>query len=105
MVLELKNIEYEYRAIHLVKDGGEQKKNDYKEINPMQQVFILLILIYNDCVMFWNKYVQVPALIFDGNTITQSMAIMEFLEETYPKVKILPGDALTKAKVSILFLD
>ena len=38
MVLELKNIEYEYSAIHLVKDGGEQKKDDYKEINPMQQV-------------------------------------------------------------------
>ena len=37
MVLELKNIDYEYRAIHLVKDGGEQKKDDYKEINPMQQ--------------------------------------------------------------------
>ena len=42
MVLELKNIEYEYRAIHLVKDGGEQKKDDYKEINPMQQVCILV---------------------------------------------------------------
>ena len=42
MVLELKNIEYEYRAIHLVKDGGEQKKDDYKEINPMQQVCTLV---------------------------------------------------------------
>ena len=38
MVLELKNIEYEYQSIQLYKDGGEQKKEDYKEVNPMQQV-------------------------------------------------------------------
>ena len=38
MVLELKNIGYEYRSIQLYKDGGEQKKEDYKEVNPMQQV-------------------------------------------------------------------
>ena len=57
MVLELKNIEYEYRAIHLVKDGGEQKKDDYKEINPMQQVCTLAklnvtLIVHHDSTIY-----------------------------------------------------
>lgn len=78
IALELKKIDYEYRAVHLVKDGGEQHKADYKELNPMNQV---------------------PTFIFDGNTITQSMAILEFLEEMYPQVNILPTDTSKRAKV------
>merc|ERR1712020_687439 len=42
---------------------------------------------------------QVPTFIFDGNTITQSMAILEFLEEMYPQVNILPTDTSKRAKV------
>ena len=78
IALELKKIDYEYRAVHLVKDGGEQHKADYQELNPMNQV---------------------PTFILEGNTITQSMAILEFLEEMYPQVKILPTDTSKRAKV------
>jgi len=35
IVLNWKGIEYEYRAVHLVKDGGEQNKEEYKKLNPM----------------------------------------------------------------------
>ena len=34
----MKNIEYEYKPVHLVKDGGEQHKEAYRSINPMGQV-------------------------------------------------------------------
>ena len=38
-VMALKGIEYEYRAVNLIKDGGEQKKEDYvKNKNPMGEV-------------------------------------------------------------------
>ena len=38
-VMALKGIEYEYRAVNLIKDGGEQKKEDYvKKRNPMGEV-------------------------------------------------------------------
>ena len=78
--MEIKNINYTYKAVHLVKDGGEQNKEDYKNINPMGQV---------------------PALIMNGVTLTQSMAIMEFLEESFPnKPNILPSDPIQRAKVT-----
>ena len=77
--LELKKIEYEYQPVHLVKDGGEQHKHEYKMINPMEQV---------------------PALVMDDVTITQSLPIIEFLEETFKgSPKILPDDTFSRAKV------
>ena len=36
--LSLKDIDYEYRAVHLVRDGGEQNKEEYKAINFFGQV-------------------------------------------------------------------
>merc|ERR1712020_83700 len=38
IALELKNVDYEYRAIHLVRDGGQQRTSEYGEINPLNQV-------------------------------------------------------------------
>ena len=44
---------------------------------------------------------QVPALVMNGETITQSMAILEFLEESFPdKTKLLPNDRIQRAKVT-----
>ncbi len=75
--MEIKGIEYEYKAVHLAK--GEQLQDDYKSINSLNQV---------------------PALIIDGLVVTQSLAIMEFLEESFPsKTRILPADLQTRAKV------
>ncbi|CAI8001901.1 Maleylacetoacetate isomerase [Geodia barretti] len=71
IALALKGIEYEYRAVHLLKDGGEQLADSYKAINPQ-------------C--------EVPTLLIDGHTLTQSMAIVEYLDETQGPPYLLPRD-------------
>ena len=78
--LALKGIKYEYKAVHLVKN--EQGDSDYAKLNPMKQV---------------------PTLIIDGLTLTQSVAIQEYLEETRPEgAKLLPQDAGERAIVRML---
>ncbi|CAG7833601.1 unnamed protein product [Allacma fusca] len=74
--LALKGIEYEYRSVHLLKK--EQQDEEYIRVNPMGQV---------------------PALIIEGKTLCQSIAILEFLEETYPEVPLLPTDRFERAIV------
>ena len=81
IILHLKGIKFAYKAVHLVKDGGEQLKEEYTKVNPAQRV---------------------PALEIDGHTLTESMAIAEYLEETRPDVPLLPKDALGRAKVRTL---
>jgi len=85
IALHLKNVEYEYRAIHLVKDGGEQLKDEFRNINPLSQV---------------PAYIDYTE---DGEprTITQSLAIMEYLEEKYQSqgISILGNDIFQRAKV------
>jgi maleylacetoacetate isomerase len=79
--LNLKNVDYEYRPVDLGAKS-QQFSEDYKSMNPMQQV---------------------PALAFqkDGKTHTliQSMAILELLEELYPQPALLPKDPIQRAYV------
>jgi len=77
-VLALKKIKYEYVAVHLVKN--EQNNEDYIKLNPNREV---------------------PALLIDGHVLTQSVAIMEYLEETRPdnEFLLLPKDPVDRAKV------
>ena len=70
-----KGIEYEYKPVHLVKEGGEQNKPEYKELNPAQMV---------------------PTLQIHGHTMTESMAICEYLEEVFPEKNLLPKDKIKK---------
>ncbi|XP_055534425.1 probable maleylacetoacetate isomerase 2 [Wyeomyia smithii] len=77
--LNLKKILYDLKPIDLYKSGGgEQFKDEFRQLNPMQQV---------------------PALTIDGNTIIESMAILHYLEETRPEIPLLPQDKLQRAKV------
>ncbi len=47
-----------------------------------------------------NPQGLVPALVLnDGQVLTQSLAIIEYLDETHPEPRLLPGDAITRAKV------
>lgn len=78
IALALKKIDYEYKAVHLVKNGGEQYLSSYKEKNPMAQV---------------------PTLEIDGIILTQSMAILEYLNDTRPEPPFLPKCPLKKALV------
>lgn len=81
IALNLKNIPYEIRPVHLLKDGGEQLKPDYLALNPQGRV---------------------PTLVADGQILTQSAAIIEYLEETCPNPPLLPADAFERAYVRAL---
>ena len=78
IALNLKGIKPELRFIHLLKEGGQQHTATYKTLNPLELI---------------------PALVHDGQLITQSLAIMEYLDEIVPEPPILPKDALGRARV------
>lgn len=79
IALEFKNLTYEYRAIHLLNNGGEQNQIAYREINPLGGV---------------------PSLEVNGKSISQSMAIIEYLDEAFPSEnKLFPKEPFIKAKV------
>lgn len=81
--LQLKGLDYDAVSVHLVRDGGEQLKPGYREINPTGLV---------------------PVLKDGGATITQSMAILEYLDETHTTSPLLPADAAGRARVRSLAL-
>lgn len=76
IALNLKGLTCEQAPIHLRRGGGEQLSPAYKAINPQALV---------------------PALEDDGRILTQSLAIIEYLEEKYPKPPLLPADPADKA--------
>src|ERR1700710_2568456 len=69
IALNLKGIKPELRFVHLLRDGGQQHSADYRAVNPQGLI---------------------PALAHDGHLITQSMAIIEYLDEIAPEPPILP---------------
>jgi len=76
IALAWKGVAFDTTPVHLVK--GEQCAPDYLKINPQGQV---------------------PALLIDGLTLGQSMAILEYLEETRPEPALLPSSAAERAMV------
>lgn len=78
IALNYKNIPHQLETVHLVKDGGEQFKQDYRKLNPQ-------------CL--------VPTLKDGDLTITQSLAILEYLEEMHPEPALLPKDPAERAEV------
>ena len=81
IALNLKGLPYTYVPVHLLKDGGQQHSIDYQRINPAKLV---------------------PTLVDDGHAIGQSLAIMEYLDETHPEPALLPLDPLGRARVRAL---
>ena len=81
IVLNLKNIDYEIRPVHLLKNGGEQFNADYLALNPQGRV---------------------PVLVLENKVLTQSSAIIEYLEEVYPIPPLLPDNVLERAYVRSL---
>ena len=79
IALNLKGLPYEMVSVHLTKDGGQQHKPDFHAINPQERV---------------------PALVLSsGEVLTQSLAIIAYLDEVEPEPPFLPADALDRAKV------
>ncbi|ENU30168.1 maleylacetoacetate isomerase [Acinetobacter sp. NIPH 1852] len=76
IALNIKQLAYETQPIHLVKN--EQQQADYQALNPSQLV---------------------PTLVDADQTLLQSISILEYLEEAYPEVALLPKNIAERAKV------
>ena len=83
IALNLKGIKPEQAFVSLIKDGGEQHSAAYKAVNPQELV---------------------PTLDVGGHLIGQSLAIVEYLDETHPTPPLLPTYPLGKARVRQLAL-
>jgi maleylpyruvate isomerase len=83
IALNLKGIATERKSIHLRK--GEQRGAEYKAVNAQGLV---------------------PSLVLDdGTTLTQSLAIMEYLDEKYPEPPLLPRDSVARARCRAMALS
>lgn len=79
IALNLKGIAHSSREVHLLREGGEQFKPEYRAINPQGRV---------------------PSLVLDdGAVLIQSPAILEWLEEAHPEPPLLPADPVGRARV------
>jgi maleylpyruvate isomerase len=82
IALNLKGLAYETAAVHLIKDGGHNRRPDFRAVNPQMRV---------------------PALMTPtGEVLTQSLAIIEYLDETHPNPPLLPSDPIARAQVRSL---
>ncbi|MDB6002103.1 MAG: maleylacetoacetate isomerase [Rhizobacter sp.] len=82
VALELKGLGYEYVPVHLVR--GEQTRAPFADIAPTPLV---------------------PVLVDGGLTLSQSLAIIEYLDETHPEPLLLPGTAADRARIRSLAMD
>jgi maleylpyruvate isomerase len=83
IALNFKALPYEYVPLHLVKDGGAQNTEQFKHLNPEGLI---------------------PVLVDEGHALTQSLAIIEYLEETHPLPPLLPRDPFDRAYVRAIAL-
>lgn len=84
IALNIKGLDYEQRPVHLTRDGGEQSGEKYRALNPQGLI---------------------PALVDDGEVHTQSLAIIEYLEDKHPQPPIMPWHANDRAYVRSLALQ
>ena len=78
IALSYKGIPHGTVPVHLVRDGGQQHSESYREMNPQGLV---------------------PALVDEDRVFAQSLAIIEYLEETHPDPPLLPQDFAGRAIV------
>ncbi|MFA7504540.1 MAG: maleylacetoacetate isomerase [Burkholderiaceae bacterium] len=81
IALNLKDLPWDSVPVHLVRDGGEQGRPEHLARNPLGLV---------------------PVLQTDDGMLTQSLAIIEYLEETVPEPALLPADPSGRARVRAL---
>lgn len=78
IALYLKNIPFTYKSVHLIKNGGEQYSDDFTSLNPLAQV---------------------PCLKIDNKILTQSLPIIQYLDELYPDPPLFSEDTFTKNEI------
>lgn len=83
IALNLKGLTYDTVPVHLLNQGGEQFKPEFTQLNP---------------------HALVPVVELDGHHLTQSLAVLEYLDEQHPAPSLLPGDALQRAHIRELSL-
>ncbi|WP_029363084.1 maleylacetoacetate isomerase, partial [Herbaspirillum lusitanum] len=83
IALNLKGLDYEAAHIHLSRNGGEQFSAAFSQLNPQH-----LLPLLEDSAM----------------TLTQSLAIIEYLDETHPSIPLMPTTAEERARVRELSL-
>ena len=83
IAMNLKGLEYGYLPVHLTREGGMQFKESYTALNPQQLV---------------------PLLDDDGFQLSQSLAIIEYLDEKFPAIRLLPDSLQGRARVRQLTL-
>lgn len=83
IALNCKGLPFETIPVHLLKDGGQQFAPAFRSLNPDALI---------------------PVLDDDGEVLTQSLAIIEYLEETYPEPPLLPRNAVERAYVRSIAL-
>jgi len=81
IALNLKALPYVTHAVNLLRDGGDQWKAAYRAVNPQSRV---------------------PTLVHDGQRFSQSLAIIEYLDETFPDHRLIPRDPVDRARVRML---
>jgi maleylacetoacetate isomerase len=82
IALNLKGLTYETASVHLIKDGGHTKRPEFRAVNPQMRV---------------------PALVTPtGEVLIQSLAIIEYLDETHPEPPLLPKDPIGRAQARAL---
>ncbi|RZA22290.1 MAG: maleylacetoacetate isomerase [Lysobacteraceae bacterium] len=79
--LNLKGLAYEIVPVHLLRDGGQQRSPEYRDINPQQLV---------------------PVLGHGHRRLGQSLAILEYLDEMWPEPPLLPSIARERHRVRAL---
>ncbi|SKA61499.1 maleylacetoacetate isomerase [Enterovibrio nigricans] len=82
IALNLKGLCYQAQSISLL--DNEQGKDNYRALNPSGLV---------------------PTLVDNGQVFTQSLAIIEYLEEAYPSPSILPADRVARARCRAIAMD
>jgi maleylpyruvate isomerase len=77
IALALKGLTFDSMPVHLVRGGGEQHAAQYRALNALELV---------------------PTLVVDGKALTQSLAMVEWLEETHPSPPLLPTSRWERAR-------
>ncbi|WP_070107978.1 maleylacetoacetate isomerase [Burkholderia plantarii] len=84
IALHLKGLPFDYRAVHMLRGGGEQLRDDYRALNPDALV---------------------PTLVDGNTTLQQSLAIIEYLDEIAPEPPLLPRAPAERACVRAIALQ
>ena len=84
IALHLKEVKVEQVPVHLIKDGGQHKQLPYRTKNPQGLI---------------------PALeLDDGTVLTQSLAIIDYLDQVFPSPRLIPADPVRAAKIRAVAL-